>query len=349
MKKEDIYNLLLWYEENKRDLPWRHTKDPYKIWISEIMLQQTRVEFVKRYYERFLNTLPTLKDLSEVSEEVLLKLWQGLGFYSRARNLQKCAKILIERGENTLPDSKEELMKLPGIGDYTSGAILSIAYLKPYPAIDGNVIRVLSRVYMDSRDFLKPEIKEEYSKLLKELMLDFSSDNFTQSFIELGALICLPNGTPKCFLCPLKKCCMSYKNKVQEQYPFKKEKKKRTILLKTILIYTYKEKYAILKRDKKGLLASMYEFPNIDEELNLKELKNYLKEHSISYSKIESFGTKKHIFSHLEWHMKIYKIELSKEIKPYLFATKKELQDNYSLPTAFSKLLKKISKKSQKF
>ena len=342
MKEENIFELLSWYEKGKRDLPWRHTKDPYKIWISEIMLQQTRVEAVKVYYDKFLKKLPTLSDLAEVEEDVLLKLWEGLGYYSRAKNLQKCAQVLINEGQDTLPKKKEELLKLPGIGDYTAGAIASIAYLQPSAAIDGNVMRVLSRVYMDDRDILNPKVRREYSNILEELMIDFPADSFTQSFIELGALVCIPNGMPKCSTCPLQSCCLSYQNKKVLEYPKKKEKKQRKIIKKTVFVFSYQDMYAISKREEKGLLAGMYEFPNIDQQMSLKSLEGYLNSQYYSYDKISFLTEYKHIFSHIEWHMKVYKIELNKPIKEYLMVKKKELEKKYSIPSAFQNIVKKL-------
>ena len=338
MNKESIFDLITWYQKNKRDLPWRHTKDPYKIWISEVMLQQTRVETVIDYYNHFIEELPNVTELSLIKEERLLKLWEGLGYYSRARNLQKCAKILVSQGKENLPNQRKELLSLPGIGKYTAGAILSIAYMQEEPAIDGNVIRVLSRIYKEKRDFLNKNVKEEYTNLLKALMKDFPSDDFTQSFIELGALICLPNGTPKCTECPLQSVCQAHQTKEEANYPIKKKKNPRKVVLKTVFVYTYEGTYQIQKR-KEELLHGLYEFPSIDKEIN--NMEEYLQQHSIKYQRIQYLGEYKHIFSHIEWHMKAYQIDLiEKNSKKY--ATKEELIKKYSIPTAFQRILKSI-------
>lgn len=340
MKEEDVFELVSWYQKNKRDLPWRHTKDSYKIWISEVMLQQTRVEAVKEYYKRFLEEIPTLEDLAFISEDKLLKLWEGLGYYSRAKNLKKCAEILVKDGLNALPDTEEEIVKLPGIGPYTAGAILSIAYLKDAPAIDGNVMRVLSRVFADERE-INSTVVREYTALLKRFMPHFPSDDFTQSFIELGALICIPNGMPKCLECPFEKRCLAHQEKKELDYPKKKEKKTRKKSEKTVFVLKYQNTYALLKRGV-GLLEGMYEFPNVDEELSKKSVKKYLKDQHISFTLIEELGLFKHVFSHVEWLMTAYMIELSNQADDYIWATLEEMSQVYSIPTAFQKIIEKF-------
>ena len=203
MKQTDIKELIKWYTENKRDLPWRRTTDPYKIWISEVMLQQTRVETVINYYTTFIKELPTIKDLAQVSEDKLLKLWEGLGYYSRAKNLKKCAEQVIQLGLTNLPQEEDVLKNLPGIGPYTAGAILSIAYQKQVPAIDGNVMRVLARVYEENRSILENKVRTSYEETLQKLMSENYTREFTEGFIELGARVCLPKGNPLCEQCPL--------------------------------------------------------------------------------------------------------------------------------------------------
>ncbi len=335
MNKKDIKKLLNWYQNSKRDLPWRHTKDPYKIWISETMLQQTRVETVIPYYNNFLESLPTIKDLANVKEDKLLKLWEGLGYYSRARNLQKTAKIIIENQKGTLPDSKEELENLPGIGPYTVGAILSIAYSQEEPAIDGNVMRVLSRVYEEKEDISKKKVREKYYVILKKLMKKENPSDFTQSFIELGALICTKN--PSCTICPLQNCCKSYKHHTVLEYPIKKKKKEKPNILKTVFIFEYQNTYMIRKRNEEGILANLYEFPNVENFLTKDELESFLKRKKIAYTSIQELGEVTHIFSHQKWLLRVYLISLKKKVSNNLFVTKKELQEIYSLPTVFQK------------
>ena len=195
--------LIAWYRQNKRDLPWRATADPYRIWVSEIMLQQTRVEAVKPYYERFLSELPGVRELADVPEERLLKLWEGLGYYNRARNMQKAARQIVEDYGGRFPVTYEEIRNLKGIGNYTAGAIASFAYGILKPAVDGNVLRVISRVTADGSDIMKPSTKSRIEKKLEEAIPDGAACDFNQGLIELGAIVCVPNGRPKCGECPL--------------------------------------------------------------------------------------------------------------------------------------------------
>lgn len=327
--------LITWYEENKRDLPWRHTKNPYYIWISEIMLQQTRVEAVKEYYARFINKLPTLKDLAELDEDELLKLWEGLGYYSRVRNMQATAKILVENGYDNLPSTKNDLLKLPGIGEYTAGAILSIAYDIPTIAIDGNVYRVIGRVYKIEDSISKPKTYKVYYEILEKLLPNKNASDFTQSFMDLGSLICTPKN-PKCEDCPLNKKCQAYKSNTQELYPVKDKKISKKIEERAVFLYTYKDKVAIRKRENQGLLASLYEFPNTLETKSLIDIENDLLDKNIPYQFVLEIGETKHIFSHKIWYMKGYLVELKKPFEDFLWVTKEELQNKYSLPSAFS-------------
>lgn len=340
MKEKEIEKLLKWYQENKRDLPWRHTKDSYKIWISEVMLQQTRVEAVKIYYERFLGTLPTITSLATVKEDTLLKLWEGLGYYSRARNLKKCAEEVIRLGWKKLPKEEDLLKKLPGIGPYTAGAILSIAYDECVPAIDGNVLRVLSRIYEDNREILKKSVRDEYETKLKKYMTKKNARSFTEAFIELGALVCIPNGVPKCEECPFMEICKCKKHGTIMQYPVKKKKIKRKVEEKTVYILEYNKKYVVKKRGKSGLLAGLYELPNIDKKLTKKELEENL-ETKYKIKKIEEFGEWQHIFSHIEWHMVAYLVSLEQKPNEKIYS-KREIEEKYSLPTAFQKIFRKI-------
>ena len=330
-------NLLSWYNENKRDLPWRRTKNPYYIWISEIMLQQTRVEAVKVYYERFIKRLPTLEDLANIEEDDLLKLWEGLGYYSRVRNMQKAAKLLIEEGKSTLPNTKEDLLKLPGIGEYTAGAILSIAYLKPTVAIDGNVYRILSRYYMIYDSISKKSSYVVFEKKMKKILFKEKPDDMAQAFMDLGSSICVPKN-PKCEMCPLKEECKARKKKKQEQFPVKEKKQEKKIEEKNIYLFVYKDKVLIKKRKSTGLLASMYEFVNDEETKNVLDIENKLDEQKIPYKTVVEIGESKHVFSHVIWYMKGYKIELKEPIVLHdaFFVTKKELKEKYSIPSAFS-------------
>lgn len=342
--KQIVEPLLTWFNKEKRDLPWRHTTDSYKIWISEIMLQQTRVEAVKEYYQRFLNVLPTLDDLANVEEDKLLKLWEGLGYYSRARNLKKCAEYLIQNNQTELPRDYEALKKLPGIGAYAAGSIGSIAYNLKTPAIDGNVLRVMTRIFEDDRDIMKEKVRKEYFEKLAVIMPDNTRD-FTESLMELGALICVPNGVPRCEECPISFLCQAHIHGTFNNYPNKKKDTKRKIEEKTIIVYEYNKKFAIQKRPNTGLLASMYEFYNCKNRLSKKELEEYLKKEKIAWQGIIPLGDTKHIFSHIEWHMTGYLIHCNNiKENEYLWVTPEELESTYSLPTAFHFYAKKIKR-----
>ncbi len=328
-------NLLTWYAENKRDLPWRHTHNPYFIWISEIMLQQTRVEAVKVYYERFIHTLPNVYDLANVKEDALLKLWEGLGYYSRVRNMQKSAKILVEKGLTNLPDTKEELLSLPGIGEYTAGAILNIAFAKKEVAIDGNVYRVLGRYYKIEEDLGKSTTYKIYERRMKRILPETMTGDFIQSFMDLGSIICTPK-SPKCNLCPLFEDCKARKINQMELYPVKQKKIQQKVEERIVFLYLCKDKVAIRKREEKGLLASLYEFPNILSTSSLMDIENEFVVKNIPFTSIMEIGEAKHIFSHKIWYMKGYLIELKEEVGEYIWVTKRELQEVYSIPSAFS-------------
>ncbi len=333
--KKITEDLITWYQGNKRDLPWRHTKNPYYIWISEIMLQQTRVEAVKVYYERFIKRLPTLKDLAEVPEDELLKLWEGLGYYSRVRNMQESAQQVLKEGKETLPNTYDKLIRLPGIGNYTTGAILSIAFDIPTPAIDGNVYRVLGRYYKVPNSINSSIGKKKYTDILQSILPNNNSSDFTQSFMDLGSLICTPKN-PKCADCPLNHKCQAHLTKTTEDYPVKDKKKTQKIEERIIYVYVYKSKFAIQKRDNKGLLASMYEFPNKLGSANEIDIENELIENQVNFKSVLEIGNSKHVFSHIIWLMKGFLIELNEPLKNYIWVTKKELQEKYSIPTAFS-------------
>lgn len=344
MNLEDIVEpLMKWYKSEKRDLPWRHTDDPYKIWISEIMLQQTRVEAVKSYYLRFVQEIPTLKDLANVDGDRLLKLWEGLGYYSRAKNLKKCASVLIMQNKETFPPDYEELKTLPGIGPYTAAAIGSIAFHLKTPAIDGNVLRIMARILEDDCDIMSQKVRKNYFDRLVQIMPENTRD-FTEGLIELGALVCVPNGMPKCETCPIQSFCQSYQNHHVLDYPKKKKKEKRKIEEKTIIIFEYKNRIAIRKRANQGLLASLYEFYNLSgiyQEKDIYQILNFL---NVSTNHVTFLGKAKHIFSHIEWHMNGYYVVCNnKPQEDLLWVTKKEFQKVYSLPSAFSYFAKKLN------
>ena len=330
-------SLLHWYDYNKRLLPWRENKDPYRIWISEIMLQQTRVEAVKPYFDRFMEELPTVADLAEVEEDRLMKLWEGLGYYNRARNLKIAAQTIMEKYHGELPADYDALLSLKGIGMYTAGAIGSIAFELQVPAVDGNVLRVLARLWADDSDILKDKTKKEMGKKVLALMPEDRAGDFNQALIELGATVCVPNGKPNCEQCPWDTVCRAYKEDLIDQLPVKTKKKPRKIQNKTVFLLETKDQVVIRKRETKGLLAGLWEFPNLDGRMDSEDLKNQMEQWGIPNCPMEQAGRGKHIFSHVEWHMEGVRILLEHPIplEDFLWVPKKHLETVYALPSAF--------------
>ena len=341
---EIVQPLLEWYDRGHRSLPWREDPTAYKVWVSEIMLQQTRVEAVKPYFNRFMQELPDIKSLAECEEDKLLKLWEGLGYYNRVRNMQKAARQIMTDYQGCMPATSEELLKLTGIGSYTAGAISSIAFGQKAPAVDGNVLRVLSRLSVDEDDILKDTTKKRIEKQLLEIMPTDRPGDLNQALMELGATVCIPNGKPKCGECPWEEICQAHLQGREEEFPKKEAKKKRTIEEKTVLIIQDDNKTALHKRSSKGLLAGLYEFPNLEGHLTEKRVLTYLKEIGLEVLRIRKMEDAKHIFSHKEWHMIAYQIqvdELAKkgkqlEQKNWIFTESKEAEANYPLPSAFA-------------
>ena len=257
-----IEPIIEWYQNQEKTLPWKQDKEPYHIWVSEIMLQQTRIEAVKKYYTRFMEELPTIQDLAVVPEEKLLKLWEGLGYYSRARNLKKAAIQIEQEYEGKMPTNYADLLKLAGIGEYTAGAIASISYKEKVPAVDGNVLRVVSRVLASKEDVLLPETKRKITKALFEIMPNEPGD-FNEGLMELGEKICLPNTVPMCDKCPIQEFCRAHKENLTKEIPVRIKKQKRKIEKRTVFILEYQNHMAIRKREKTGILAKLYEFPNV--------------------------------------------------------------------------------------
>lgn len=328
--------LLAWYYKNRRFLPWREAPEPYNVWISEIMLQQTRVEAVKPYFARFMESLPDVKALAEAEEETLLKLWEGLGYYNRAKNLQKAAQVMMKEHNGMPPASYEALLKLPGIGSYTAGAIASIAFGIAEPAVDGNVLRVISRILASREDIGRASVKKQMEALLRECMDQNNPGDYNQALIELGAIICIPAGRPICEACPCASLCLTLRDGLSEEIPVKSKKKKRKIEEKTIFLIECKDKAAIRKRENKGLLASLYEFPNLPGALKEDEIADALSIPKADVTSIERLPDSVHIFSHVEWHMAGYRVKLRKEQPENYFMVKKsEILEKYPLPNAF--------------
>lgn len=349
--KETAKPLVEWFRKNKRDLPWRERMDAYRVWISEIMLQQTRVEAVKPYYERFLKALPDVRALAGVSEDRLLKLWEGLGYYNRARNLKYAACQIIEEYGGKFPETYEEIRSLKGIGSYTAGAISSFVYNIPKPAVDGNVLRVVSRITADDSDIAKAGTKSKIEKEIEEVIPRDAAGDFNQSLIELGAVVCLPNGEPRCGSCPVSHLCLAHEQGRETEFPVKKKAKKRRIENRTVLLFRDAQKTAIRKRPAKGLLAGMYEFPNREGRMTYDEVVGYGKSLGLTPVRIRKLGNAKHIFSHVEWHMTGYEIlvdeleksmaDENKEKGNIIFAEIRQLQEEYPIPSAFEAYMPK--------
>lgn len=341
---EIIEPLLEWYDKNARILRWRSNPSPYYVWVSEIMLQQTRVEAVKAYFDRFIDTLPTIEDLAWAKEDKLLKLWEGLGYYNRVRNLQKAAITVVEEYNGQLPKDYDKLLKLSGIGSYTAGAIASIAYGIPVPAVDGNVLRVAKRIAGSYDDILKASVKKQLELDLREIMPSRPGD-FNQALMELGAMVCLPNGKPLCEQCPINKSCLAFKKDIMLEIPVKTPKKPRKIQEKTVLLLEYEGKYALHQRKKTGLLAGLWEFPNMEGKYSKEQLQVIMRESNHLVCEIEALGEAKHIFSHIEWRMLGYHIKLEQKIyeEKLIWVEKAVLEQEYALPSAFQFYQKQIA------
>lgn len=381
--------LMRWFDENARVLPWRehpcidgvseeHLPDrAYAVWVSEIMLQQTRVEAVKPYYARFMEALPDIRSLADCPEDRLLKLWEGLGYYSRVRNMQKAARMVMEEYGGRLPDKWEELMKLPGIGSYTAGAIASIAYGQAVPAVDGNVLRVLSRIVENEEDIAKQAVKMDAEEALQAVMprnLRNGSDaqddqkteeaqtqqlsrnlpgTFNQSLMELGALICVPNGFPACEHCPVRPLCRAAVDGCQTDYPVKAKKKPRRIEERTVLVIRDSSHAALHRRPSHGLLAGLYELPNREGHLTQEEALLCVEESGFSPIRIRPLPEAKHIFSHVEWHMTGYFVLVEECENPaeagnkdggMFFLEPETIRREYSIPSAFAAYMQELLK-----
>ncbi|HWP80693.1 MAG TPA: A/G-specific adenine glycosylase [Candidatus Acidoferrum sp.] len=331
--------LLYWYRQNARALPWRESADPYRVWISEIMLQQTRVETVIPYYGRFVEAVPDLKTLAELEEERLLKLWEGLGYYSRAKSLQKAAKAIMEKFGGTFPRNVDDIRLLPGIGDYTAGAIASICFGQPTPAVDGNVLRVVSRLVGCADDIAAPGVKAGFAAMLAEIYPDKGAGDFTQSLMELGAVVCLPRGRARCEVCPLAALCAANAAGTQSALPVKTGRAPRKKEQKTVFLLRCGELVAVRRRDRPALLGGLWEFPNVEGHLTAKEAEDLLLQWGVAPLSLTCGMRKKHVFTHIEWEMTSY-VAVCKEVPDdFTWVTKAELTEKLALPTAFGAFL----------
>lgn len=326
-----------WFLKNRRILPWRRDKNPYHVWISEVMLQQTRIEAVISYYERFMEALPDVFSLAMVSEDKLLKLWEGLGYYNRARNLKKAAIKIVEEYGGIFPTTYSEIIQLPGIGEYTASAISSICFGENQVTVDGNVMRVFTRFYNDSSNISKDSIKKKIHNTLLS-MISGDAGNFNEGLMELGEVICIPNGMPKCDVCPLKEGCLSYQNSNYYLFPVKDEKKVKEEVDMTVIIPIWQGKTLVRKRKSPGLLHNLYEFPNMVGNKSVEEVREW----SLEFGIVENIKKSiyyTHVFTHKKWKMQAYFVTLESVNCQDMFYRISEVEERFALPTAFSPFL----------
>lgn len=340
-------DLITWFRREKRDLPWRKDRDPYKVWVSEVMLQQTRVDTVIPYFHRFLEWFPTLETLASAEEEKVLKAWEGLGYYSRVRNLQSAVKEVCEKYNGVIPNTQKEISSLKGVGPYTAGAILSIAYGIPEPAVDGNVMRVLSRILLIEEDISKATTRKIFEHAVKMAISQEDPASFNQALMELGALICTPT-SPSCLLCPVREHCQGFQEGVHDKLPIKTKKiKQKQVHIAAFFLRDVEERVLIHKRSSQGLLANLWEFPNVEIEFPIQREKKQLSgvfQDSLGF-KIESIkrlGKIEHIFSHLIWEIDAYTGHISTITdagQDWKLVSLEELED-YAFPVPYQKMRK---------
>ncbi|WP_409297056.1 A/G-specific adenine glycosylase [Peribacillus sp. SCS-26] len=342
-------DLIGWFDREQRDLPWRKDRDPYKVWVSEIMLQQTRVDTVIPYFNRFIEWFPTIASLAEADEEKVLKAWEGLGYYSRVRNLQSAVQEVEAEYGGIVPDTPQEISKLKGVGPYTSGAILSIAYGRPEPAVDGNVMRVLSRILLIEEDIAKPKTRNIFEAAVRELIDHDNTSSFNQALMELGAIICTPR-VPSCLLCPVREHCMAFSEGVQSSLPVKNQQKKsRTVPITAAVLTNGKGEILIHKRPSTGLLANLWEFPNFEDAGALMTKRESFRQlFAESLGAVPKLGNHlvslEHVFSHLKWKMEVYAgtvegIHNEALQQGYRWAAVTEIE-NYAFPVSHQKIWK---------
>ena len=335
-----------WYRENRRRLPWRETVSPYRTLISEIMLQQTRVEAVKPYFERFLATFPDIVSLSDADDDLLNKAWEGLGYYSRARNLKKCAREIVDRFGGVIPQSYSDLLSLSGIGPYTAGAIAAFAYGQPVAAVDGNVLRVTARITADSGDVLTPAVKNRLTGLVSSLVPKDAPGDFGQGLIELGALVCLPNRPPKCDVCPVRALCRGYAEGIAERLPVRGKKTERKLDRRTVLVIRSGTRTLLHKRPARGLLAGLWEFPNFSGGFSEKEALDAVRAYGLEPLRVVSLDPSRHLFTHIEWQMTGYLVLVGEPDRPlpdgFVMPETDDLLSRYAIPSAFSAYTRRL-------
>ena len=332
--------IVSWYRENRRSLPWREEVSPYRTLLSEIMLQQTRVEAVKPYFERFLATFPDVAALADADDELLNKRWEGLGYYSRARNLKKCAKEIVDRFGGVIPSELPELLSLPGIGPYTAGAIAAFAYGRPVAAVDGNVLRVTARITAETGDVLSTSVKAKLTDLVSSLVPADAASDFGQGLIELGALVCLPNRPPKCDVCPVRSLCRGCAEGIADRLPVRGKKTERKLDRRTVLMIRSGTRTLLHKRPARGLLAGLWEFPNFSGGFSEKEALDATRELGLEPLRVRPLDPAKHLFTHIEWRMTGYLVSVAEPDSPlpdgFVMPETDDLLSHYAIPSAFS-------------
>lgn len=331
--------LLGWYDTHHRRLPWREEVSPYRTWVSEIMLQQTRVTAVLPYFDRFMAALPTVEALAAAPEEQLMALWQGLGYYSRARHLQKAARVIIECHGGVFPDTYEALLTLPGIGDYTAGAIASIAFGQRVPAVDGNVLRLAARLTGCDDNVLEPAVRARFRQWMAEVIPAGRPGAFNQALMDLGALVCLPGGAPLCGDCPVQSLCTACAQGLQRRLPVREKKSGKRTQPLTVFLLRQDNALAVRRRPEKGLLAGLWEFPNVPGALSEPQAAAQLTQWNIIPHQWGKTFSEKHIFTHLVWEMTVYTLDIRGDI-PHDWSWRTDTApEAYPMPTAFTKLL----------
>jgi len=333
--------LVSWYRKHHRRLPWRKCKDPFGIWISEIMLQQTRVETVINYYHDFMKRFPTVQDLAKASLDDVLKQWEGLGYYYRARNIYKTARLIIEKHKGKFPKTYEDTLSLPGIGAYTAGAILSIAYNQCYPAVDGNVLRVISRVFLIQKDIGHAHTKAKISHIVKALIPTGKASDFNQALMELGAVICLPEH-PKCLLCPIRTLCRAFKYEKQDYLPIKTRKTKQRVVHRFVGVIKKGKKVLMRRRPENGLLAGLWEFPGVEAKTKREFRNGFFLDYGLHVEPIQFIMDSEHVFTHIHWKMKVFECKINghannKGLGEMRWISKSDLS-RVAIPVAFQKI-----------
>ena len=331
--------LLQWYDGCARVLPWRDAPTAYHVWLSEIMLQQTRVSAVLPYYQRFLEALPDVAALAAVEEEKLLKLWEGLGYYNRARNLQKAAEKIVEEFGGVFPDDYETILTLPGVGEYTAGAVASIAFGRHVPAVDGNVLRVVARITGDEGDVLDAKVKARFRAWVEEIQSAERPGDFNQAMMELGATVCVPNGAPRCEVCPARDFCVAREENTWNVLPMKKKKAQRRIEEKTVFVLLRGDAVALRRRENRGLLAGLWEFPNVPGTLDETDAAAQLMRWGVTPMDWEQRLEARHIFTHVEWHMRGYVLRVREDgSTPFAWTDRAGFAER-AVPSAFVKFM----------